>query len=131
MMLIPGRKNILTIAGVLTLVTLCIAAKSPRVLKSVNHVSGDTILVEKVSTKRTYRISLYPDANQKVVFFSVRGLEGKVYQLYVFDVDGKLVKQSETRHKQTSVVRGIEKGMYFFEVFSDDTRIGKGSIAVK
>jgi esterase/lipase superfamily enzyme len=80
---------------------------------------------------RSHRISLYPDANQKVVFFSVRGEEGKVYQLYVFDIDGRLVKQVETRNKQTSVVKGIKKGSYFFEVFSDDKRIGNGQIAIR
>jgi hypothetical protein len=92
---------------------------------------SDTIQIEKNSVSKQHRISLYPDANQKVVFFSVRGSEGKVYQLYMFDIEGRLVKQSETRNKQTSVIKGIDKGIYLFEVFSDDIRIGNGRIAVK
>lgn len=92
---------------------------------------GDSIYIQKNFISRYYKISLYPDAGQKVVFFNVRGAEGKVYQLYLFDLDGKLVKQTETRNKQTTLLRNIEKGVYFFEVFSDDTRIGNGQIAVR
>ena len=102
---------------------------------SVNRASAslnsDTIFIQKNNVVKSHRISLYPDANQKVVFFSVRGEEGEVYQLYVFDIDGRLVKQAETRNKQTSVVKGIKKGSYFFEVFSDDKRIGNGQIAIR
>jgi hypothetical protein len=99
--------------------------------KASASLNNDTIYIQKNSVVRSHRISLYPDANQKVVFFSVRGEEGKVYQLYVFDIDGRLVKQVETRNKQTSVVKGIKKGSYFFEVFSDDKRIGNGQIAIR
>ena len=93
--------------------------------------NSDTIFIQKNSVVRSHRISLYPDANQKVVFFSVRGEEGKVYQLYVFDIEGRLVKQAETRNKQTILVKGIKKGSYFFEVFSDDKHIGNGQIAIR
>jgi hypothetical protein len=92
---------------------------------------GDTIYIQKNTVNKLHRVSIYPDASQKVVFFSVRGQEGKVYQLYVFDVDGKLVRQTETRNKQTTILKHIEKGVYFFEVFSDDLRIGNGQIAVR
>lgn len=94
-------------------------------------IHSDTIFIRKTSVIRSHRISLYPDENQKVVFFSVRGKEGNVYQLYVFDTEGRLVRQAETRNKQTSVVRGIKKGAYFFEVLSDDKRIGSGQIAIR
>ncbi|MBL7699419.1 MAG: T9SS type A sorting domain-containing protein [Chitinophagaceae bacterium] len=93
--------------------------------------AADTISIEKSNVKRSYRISLYPDANQKVVFFSVRGSEGKVYQLYVFDIEGKLVRQAETRNKETIVIKNINKGVYHFEVLSDDVHIGNGKIAVR
>jgi hypothetical protein len=99
--------------------------------KASASVNNDTILIQKNSVVRSHRISLYPDANQKVVFFSVRGEEGKVYQLYVFDFEGRLVKQAETRNKQVTLVKGIKKGSYFFEVFSDDKRIGNGQIAIR
>jgi len=81
--------------------------------------------------RETLEISLYADATQKVLFFSVRGHQGKVYQLFVFDLDGKMVKQSEIRNRQTTLIKDMEKGTYLFEVFSDDDRIGNGQIAVR
>lgn len=94
-------------------------------------VPGDSILITKNNFNRTHRISIYPDANHKVMFFSVRGSEGKIYQLYVFDLDGKLVKQAETRNRQTTLLKGIAKGLYMFEVFSDDKRIANGQIDIR
>ena len=98
---------------------------------AVASTGTDTIQIEKNTLFRAAKISLYTDVKQKVVFFSVRGEEGKVYLLYLFDIEGRMVKQTETRNKQTSVIKGIDKGVYLFEVFSDDTRIGNGRIAVK
>jgi hypothetical protein len=95
------------------------------------HLPGDSIYIQKNFISKSHKINLYPDAQQKVVFFNVRGIEGKVYQLYVFDLEGKLVKQTETRNKQTTLLRNIEKGIYLFEIFSDDLRIGNGQIAVR
>lgn len=93
--------------------------------------SGDSIVVQKKFSNRSHKFSLYPDATQKVLFFNVHGSSGKVYQLYVFDMEGKVVKQAEIRSKQTTLIKNIEKGNYLFEVFSDDDRIGNGQIAVR
>lgn len=108
---------------------LCVCMSNASLANGAPHT--DTISIQKNIVKKSYRISLYPDANQKVMFFSVRGLEGKVYQLYVFDINGKLIKQAETRNKETIVLKGIDKGVYQFEVLTDDVRIGNGQIAVR
>jgi hypothetical protein len=92
---------------------------------------ADSIFIFKKVLSKSYKISLYPDASQQVVFFSVQGTPGKVYQLYVFDLDGKLIKQSEIRNKQTTHIRDIGKGVYLFDVFSDDDRIGNGQLTVR
>jgi hypothetical protein len=119
-----GRKSAVKVAALIIVMFLS-------AIRASASSNGDTIFVQKNSVVKSHRISLYPDANQKVVFFSVRGEEGKVYQLYVFDIEGRLVKQAETRNKQTILVKGIKKGSYFFEVFSDDRRIGNGQIAIR
>lgn len=99
--------------------------------KPLPKLSGDSIVVQKKFFNRSHKFSLYPDASQKVLFFNVRGYSGKVYQLYVFNMEGKIVKQAEIRNKQTTLISNIEKGTYLFEVFSDDDRIGNGQIAVR
>ncbi len=91
----------------------------------------DTILVQKNQISKKIKIKLYPNANHQVLFFSASGEAGKVFQLFLFDIDGKLVKQVNIRNKQTTVLNRIEKGSYLFEVFSDDERIENGQVIVK
>ena len=91
----------------------------------------DTILVQKQQTNKRHKIKLYPDASHEVLFFSARGVDGKVYQLFVFDIEGKLVKQVNIKNKQTTILDNIDKGNYLFEVFSDDERIENGQLIVR
>jgi len=98
-------------------------------IASPNH--KDTILIQKSQTSKKIKIKLYPNANHQVLFFSASGQDGKVFQLFLFDIDGKLVKQVNIRNKQTTVLNNIDKGNYLFEVFSDDERIENGQVIVK
>ncbi|MBC7829297.1 MAG: T9SS type A sorting domain-containing protein [Chitinophagaceae bacterium] len=91
----------------------------------------DSIVVEKQLTNKKHKIRLYPNANQQVLFFSANGEHGKIYQLFLFDMDGKLVKQANIKNKQTTVINNIDKGVYLFEVFSDDERIENGKVTVR
>jgi hypothetical protein len=94
-------------------------------------ISHDSIVVQKKYTNKNHKVALYPDAMQKVLFFTVKGESGKVYQLYLFDLDGNLVTQREIRNKQTTFISDFDKGLYMFDVFCDDERIGNGQIAVR
>lgn len=91
----------------------------------------DSIVVQKNFSNNKYRIRLYPNPNHQVLFFSATGRQGKVYQLYLFDIEGKLVKRANIRNKETTVLNNIEKGTYVFEVFSDDEKIENGQLFVK
>jgi len=91
----------------------------------------DTILINKAITSRKYKIRMYSNADQTVLFFSVSGENGKVYQLYLFDLDGRLAKQTQIRNKETTVLTNIVKGNYTFEVFSNDERIENGQLIIK
>jgi hypothetical protein len=90
-----------------------------------------SIQVSKAQTSRKDKIRLYPDARQQVLFFSVNGEDGKVYQLYLFDMDGRLVNQAHIRNKETTVLTTISEGNYLFEVFTDDERIENGQLTVR
>ena len=135
---VPGRKfaartmSALAVTGLLLVV--CTSASND-CLTNITHSPADTILVQKQITSKKYKIRLYPNASHEVLFFSASGsanqADGKVYQLYLFDVDGNLVKQANIRNKQTTVLNNIEKGRYMFEVFSDDERIENGHLIVR
>jgi hypothetical protein len=135
---VPGRKfaarTMSTLAVTALLFVVCTSATNA-CLASITHSPADTILVQKQITSKKYKIRLYPNASHEVLFFSASGsanhADGKVYQLYLFDVDGNLVKQANIRNKQTTVLNNIEKGRYMFEVFSDDERIENGHLIVR
>jgi hypothetical protein len=95
---------------------------------------SDTIHSIQVSTSqssRKHKIRLYPDARQQVLFFSANGEDGKVYQLFLFDMDGRLVSQTRIRNRETTVLTNISEGNFLFEVFTDDERIENGQLTVR
>lgn len=133
---VPLRKHTVRIvsafiASVLLSVAITSYATDVRAIQSLpsNHV--DSIFVEKQFTSRKYKIRLYPNANQQVLFFSASGEEGKIYQLFLFDMDGGLVKQANIKNKQTTVINSLDNGVYLFQVFSDDEPIANGKVIVK
>lgn len=93
--------------------------------------ANDTIVISKSQTSKKYKIKIYPSATNEVLFFSASGEPGKVYQLYVFDMDGKLVKQTQIRNKETTLLANFVKGNYMFDVFSDDEKIENGTMVVR
>ncbi len=80
---------------------------------------------------KSNRVKLYPDLSNEVIFFSAKGEEGKAFQLFLFDMDGKLVRQTQVVNSETTLLTKFEKGNYLFEVFSNDDRIQNGSIVIK
>lgn len=100
----------------------------------LSHFAGSdtvhSIRINKAQTSKKHKIKLYPDARQQVLFFSANGQEGKVYQLFLFDMDGRLVNQAQIRNKETTVLTTIAEGNYLFEVFTDDERIENGQLTV-
>lgn len=56
---------------------------------------------------------------------------GKLYQLFIFDMDGKLVRQTQVRNRETALLTAFGKGNYVIEILSNDERIENGSIVVK
>ena len=127
---VPVRKRtvrLLPLVATLIVSSLCYQAQA-----SGNHSAfSDTILIKKQTTNKKIKVKLYPSASSEVLFFSASGDAGKVYQLFLFDLDGKLIKQVNIRNKQTTVLNHIDKGNYQYEVFSDDERIENGQLIVK
>jgi hypothetical protein len=90
-----------------------------------------SIQISKSLSSKKHKIRLYPDARQQVLFFSASGENGKVYQLFLFDMDGRLVTQTQIRNRETTVLTNISEGNFLFEVFIDDERIENGQLLVK
>jgi len=87
-------------------------------------------VVTSLSSKQ-HKVRLFPDAHQKVLFFTVNGQEGKVYQLHVFDVDGNEVCALQIHNRQTTVLTNLTEGNYLYQVFIDDEQIENGQVTVR
>ncbi|HTI10918.1 MAG TPA: T9SS type A sorting domain-containing protein [Puia sp.] len=130
-------RNLFTWALSLAMIIACptYAFDLPSGMRPASTVTGkDTIhsiQVSKSQSSKKNKIRLYPDARQQVLFFSAGGEDGKVYQLYLFDMDGRLVNQASIRKGETTVLTNITEGNYLFEVFTDDERIENGRLAVR
>lgn len=118
----------------LTVIGLALCVQWTANAAGIEHPQKDTIhsiQVTKAQASKKHKIRLYPDARQQVLFFSANGEDGKVYQLFLFDMDGRLVSQTHIRNKETTVLTNISEGNFLFEVFTDDERIENGQLTVR
>lgn len=133
---VPLRKHtvriVFRVIAVMVLFTAaCFNTTASQTWQSLSLHYFDSIVVEKQLSSKKHKIRLYPNANQQVLFFSARGEQGKIYQLFLFDVNGRLTKQANIKNKQTTVINNIDKGVYLYEVFTDDERIENGKVTVR
>jgi hypothetical protein len=131
---IPERKLYFRCMSLLAICTLTLSVASSAMYAVPSRSFGqlaDTILVQKQVNNKKHKIKLYPNANHQVLFFSASGEDGKVYQLFLFNVEGKLIRQANIRNKETTVLNNIMKGTYLYEVFSVDERLENGQVIVR
>ena len=134
---LPVRDLIVHVMPIMAVALLAIPVSSAamqtdqtRAATSVGQ-PADTILIQKQVNSKKYKIKLYPNANHQVLFFSASGETGKVYQLFLFNLEGQLVRQVNIRDKETTVLTNISKGNYLYEVFSEDDRLENGQVIVR
>lgn len=126
---LPGHTLPLLVIGML--IGSVSSFATPALRASSFGPPADTILVQKQVNTKKHKIRLYPNANHQVLFFSASGAEGKVYQLFLFNLEGKLIKQANIRNKETTVLNNMGKGNYLYEVFSEDERLENGQVIVR
>jgi hypothetical protein len=115
---------------IVTLILFTLLQLNANAGSTVSPQFRDSILVNKLLTSKKYKIKIYPGATNEVLFFNASGEDGKVYQLFLFDIDGNMVKQTQIRNKQTTMLTNFNKGSYTFEVFSDDEHIENGTLSI-
>jgi hypothetical protein len=131
--IVPGNRCIVQ-PVILTLFALILCMLTQSSVKAAVHTGchyKDSIVVNKVLASKKYKIKIYPGASHEVLFFNASGEEGKVYQFFMFDAEGNMVKQTQIHNKQTTIITNFSKGCYTFEVFSDDEHIENGTLTIK
>jgi hypothetical protein len=112
----------------------------PLVLMAISAVSyaGGTLPVPNTAIQITknlnnkkHKVKLFTASDYKTLLFTVDGVDGKKYTLFVFDLDGSLVIQSAIQNRETGILPEISSGAYLYEVLVDDTRIETGELKIK
>src|ERR1700675_485322 len=89
------------------------ASSNPLTAKENTRYS---VVVNKNLNNKKHKIRLYTDAGRENILFSVNGIEGENYQLYVFDMESNLVTQVNIQNHETTALNNMAKGNYLFEV---------------
>ncbi len=88
-------------------------------------------MITKNLNNKKHKVRLFTASDYKTLLFTVDGVDGKKYTLFVFDLDGKLVIQSAIQNRETGILPEISAGAYLYEVLVDDTRVETGELKIK
>jgi hypothetical protein len=92
---------------------------------------SNTVMITSNLNNRKHKVKLFTASDYKTLLFTVDGVEGKRYTLFVFDLDGTLIIQSVIQNRETSVLPEINSGAYLYEVLVDDTKVAAGQLKIK
>ena len=76
-------------------------------------------------------LSVKVDNINKAVKVTVRAPKIDIVQFYMFNIEGKLVKQYEVNGSKKFVINQLENGIYLYDFFSRDQRLKTGKIELK
>jgi hypothetical protein len=91
----------------------------------------NAVMITKNLNNKKHKVRLFTASDNKTLLFTVNGVEGKQYKLFVFDLEGKLIMQSAIRNRETGILPEISAGSYLYEVLVDDTKVENGQLKVK
>ncbi|HEY4936963.1 MAG TPA: hypothetical protein VII44_10300 [Puia sp.] len=89
------------------------------------------VMITKNLNNKRHKVRLFIASDNKTLLFTVNGVEGKQYTLFVFDLEGKLIMQSVILNRETGILPEISAGNYLYEVLVEDTKVENGRLKVK
>src|SRR5579862_4386000 len=95
---------------------------------SVYAASRDTTVITKIFGNKNQSAPLFSGTNKQTLFFSAKLKQKKNCRFYMFDMDGNLVAENDIYNKQGVEFTNMQKGNYYFEIFSRDKRIENGTL---
>jgi hypothetical protein len=127
------RLFIIPVAALFILSAFVLPDRNKRTVKKHADKSPvyDSIVVNKFSENKKYKIRLFPDAYKQVLLISAEGKQNKDYRFFMFDMDGKLINEADIHDRETTVFEDVEKGNYLFEIFNNDERVENGNLIIK
>jgi hypothetical protein len=132
---VPMKKTIRT--GVACVFAMIIFLADTGLSRASNKPSTErkpvyySVLVSKTQNSKKHKIRLFSSAGKSKVLCSVNGVEGKKYEIYIFNVDSKLITQTTMRSGEIATLNNISKGNYFFEVLISDEHVESGQLTIQ
>ena len=87
-----------------------------------------TVAAEKSSAKEVIKVYQTPHEEGCL---TIRSTTNASIQFYLFDSEGKLVYQSEMKHREQHTVEGLLPGAYTYHAFRADEKLKGGTIDIK
>jgi hypothetical protein len=77
-------------------------------------------------------IKIYPNPSSNgTIHIASNQTDDKELQFYVFDIEGTLMHNIKLSAKTKKTITGLQRGVYMYDVFSNDESIERGKIIVK
>ena len=89
------------------------------------------VMITKNLNSRKHKVKLYTASDYKTLLFTVDGVQGQRYTLFVFDLEGRLITQTVIQNRETGILPEIGAGAYLYEVLADDKKVETGQLKVK
>jgi len=77
------------------------------------------------------RVRLYPNPTSDGNLSVTTNPSADNIHFYVFDLEGTMVRQVVLNQKRKHKIKNLQKGIYVYDVFVNDTSIEQGKIIVK
>jgi hypothetical protein len=97
---------------------------------SIETKAPYSINASKTVNAKKHKIRLIGSGKDKVLCM-VSGARGKAYQIFVFNVDSKLVTHTSMRKGETTTLNNLSKGNYMVEVLADDEKVDSVALTIK
>lgn len=89
------------------------------------------VVITRNLNSKKHKVKLFAAANSKTLLFSVDGVNGKRYTIFVFDLDGKLVSQAVIGNHETGILPEVRPGGYLYEVLTEDEEVESGQLTIR
>jgi hypothetical protein len=97
---------------------ICIFIASGFLINPENEFSRKTMILKVEQESDDIAVSVKADINNKI-------------QFYMFNVEGKMIKEITINGSKKINISHLEKGIYIYDFFANDERLKNGKIELK
>lgn len=88
-------------------------------------------LIKKDNRVPAEAVSIKVEQQDQNITVSVKAAKKNKTQFYMFNIEGRLIKDLNIYGTKTVSITQVEKGFYTYEFFNEDERIKSGEIELK